>query len=487
MDNEAIKSKTVSGLFWKLGENGLAQIVNFVVSIILARMLLPEDYGIIALVTVFITLCDKLVVSGLATSLIQKKDADNEDFSTIFYFNICAAILLYSLLFAAAPVIAGFFNAYDQGLFTAVMRVMGLQIMILAVNSVQSAYVSRTMQFRRFFWSAIGGTAISAVVGIWMAYAGYGVWALVTQYLIKAFGSMAVLWFTVKWRPALTFSVQRFKALYTYGWKIFAASMIKVLYNDLRSLVIGKFYSSADLAFYNKGQSFPQLVESNIAGTIDSVFFPAISRKQESKEEMLSMLRRTIKVSFYVLTPLLVGLAAVAEPLVTVLLTEKWLPCVFYLQILSFSFVLAPVEIENLQVIKAIGRSDLVLKLEIIKKTVGVLLLIIAAPIGVEAIAVSLLVGNIFAALANAYPNRKMVGYGYWKQFADICPSVLMSAVMYGAVTAVSTIGLPAMELLVLEVAVGVGVYVLLSLVTRDDNFKYILNMLKGFVKKNAG
>lgn len=483
MSNESIKAKTISSMLWRLSENGLSQAVNFAISIILARMLLPEDYGVVALVSVFIALCDKLVVSGLATSLIQKKDADNVDFSTIFFFSLGVAGLLYAALFALAPLIADFFSAYDKALLVSVVRVMGLQVILVAVNSVQSSYVSRTMQFKRFFWSTLGGIIASAVVGIWMAYAGYGVWALVAQSLVRMAGSMVVLWFTVKWRPQFVFSAERFKSLYNYGWKIFAASMIKTLYNDLRSLVIGKFYSSADLAFYNKGQSFPLLVENNVAGPIDSVFFSAIAKKQSSKAEMLSILRRTVKVSAYVLTPLLVGLAAVAEPLIEVLLTRTWLPCAFYLRVLSFSFVLAPVEIENLQAIKAVGRSDLVLKLEIIKKTAGIVLLVVAIPFGVEAIAVSLLVGNVFAALSNAYPNRKLVGYGYWQQLTDVLPALLMSAAMYGAVLAVSHINLPAIALLVVEVLVGIAAYVLLSVITRNESFQYILNIGKGFIK----
>jgi len=338
MDNQSLKKKTVSGMLWKFGENGLNQIIQFVLSIILARILLPEDYGVIALVSVFITLCDKLVVSGFATSLIQKKDADSIDFSTVFWFSLGMSAVLYGVLFFCAPLIADFYGSYDRQMLIAVIRVMGLQVIMVAVNSVQSAYVSKTMQFKRFFWSNIGGTLLSAIVGIVMALNGYGVWALVGQYLVKLFGSMFVLWFTVKWRPTFAFSAARFKALYAFGWKIFAASIIKVIYNDLRSLVIGKFYTGADLAFYNRGQSFPQIIESNITGTIDSVFFPTMSHAQASKETMVSILRRTIQVSSFILIPLLVGLAAVAEPLVMLLLTEKWLPSVFYNKRNTFSY-----------------------------------------------------------------------------------------------------------------------------------------------------
>jgi len=478
MDNQSLKKKTVSGMLWKFGENGLNQIIQFVLSIILARILLPEDYGVIALVSVFITLCDKLVVSGFATSLIQKKDADSIDFSTVFWFSLGMSAVLYGVLFFCAPLIADFYGSYDRQMLIAVIRVMGLQVIMVAVNSVQSAYVSKTMQFKRFFWSNIGGTLLSAIVGIVMALNGYGVWALVGQYLVKLFGSMFVLWFTVKWRPTFAFSAARFKALYAFGWKIFAASIIKVIYNDLRSLVIGKFYTGADLAFYNRGQSFPQIIESNITGTIDSVFFPTMSHAQASKETMVSILRRTIQVSSFILIPLLVGLAAVAEPLVMLLLTEKWLPSVFYLRILSFSYVLAPVEIENLQAIKALGRSDIVLKLEIIKRSIGVVLLIAAVPFGVEMIAVSLLVGNVLSAMINAYPNRKLLGYGYLQQLQDILPPILMSMVMYGTVWAVALIQCPVIPALILQIAAGMAVYVLLSLITKNKSFSYLLKMI---------
>lgn len=484
MDNSTLKKKTVSGMLWRFAENGLSQIVNFIISIVLARLLLPEDYGIIALVSVFLTICDKLVVSGFATSLIQKKDADQRDFSTVFFFSLATALLLYAVLFFGAPLIADFYNAYDSKLLIAVIRVMGLQMIAVAISSIQNAYVSREMQFKKFFFSTLGATLMSAVVGIWMAYSGYGVWALVAQYLVKAFGSMLVIWFTVKWRPIFVFAFDRFKALYSYGWKIFVASLIKVLYNDLRSLLIGKFYNAEALAFYNKGQSFPQIVETSVGGTIDSVFFPAISKKQSSKTAMLSMLRRGIKVSTYMLAPLMFGLAAVAKPLVLVLLTEKWLESVFYLQIISFSFVLAPVELQNLQAIKAIGRSDIVLKLEIIKKTIGVVLLVAAVPIGVEAIAISLLLSNVISAIITAIPNRKLIGYKFGMQIADIISPLLMSAVMYGAVYAVSFISMSAIAMLAVQISVGIAVYILLSVVTKNSSFKYIIKMLSEFINK---
>ena len=483
-DNQSLRKKTISGALWKFGERTIYQIANFIVSIILARLLLPEDYGIIALVSVFITICDKLVVSGFATSLIQKKDADTTDFSTVFFFSIAMSLVLYALLFFGAPLLANFYDAYDRAMLIAVIRVMGIQVIATAVNSVQQAYVSRTMQFQKTLYSTLISAVLSAIVGIWMAYNGYGVWALVAQYCVNVVTVMIVLWIVVRWRPIFIFSVQRFKSLFAYGWKIFAASIIKVLYNDLRSLVIGKFYTGADLAYYNKGQSFPQLVESNVSGTIESVLFPAISKRQTSKEDMLAILRRAIKTTTFILMPLLAGLAAVAEPLVSLLLTDKWLPSVPYMQIICFTFMMMPIEVDNLQAIKAMGRSDIALKLEIIKKIIGVTLLIASIPLGVMAIAISLLIGAVINAIVDAVPNKKLLGYGVGKQIWDILPSLLMSAVMFACVYPLNFLPMGNVLTLVIQIAAGIVVYVLLSLITKNESMRYILAIIKSGRKK---
>lgn len=484
-ENNSLKAKTLSGVIWKFGERVSAQAVNFIVSIILARLLLPEDYGLIALVTVFITICNKIVVSGFATSLIQKKDADNLDFSTVFYFSLAVAVVLYTGLFFSAPFIADFYSAEsDPKLFIQVIRVMGLNLFVIAVNSVQQAYVSRTMQFKKFFYSTIIGTIISAIVGIAMAYAGKGVWALVAQNLILAVVNGIVLWFMVKWRPELKFSFKRLKTLYSYGWKIFVASMIKILYNDLRSLVIGKVYTAADLAFYNKAQSFPQLIDTNVEGTIDSVLFPAISKKQSSVDDMRAMLRRAIKTTSYVLMPLLAGLSAVAKPFIIILLTDKWAESIPLMQILAFSFMFAPVELENLQAIKAIGRSDVALKVEIIKKVVGVIILIVSIPFGVTAIAVGMVISTTLSAIINAIPNKKLLGYTFKMQLMDILPSILLSFIMFGVVYPISILNINIYLMLIIQVAVGAVVYVGLSAIFKVESFKYILGIVKGFLKK---
>ena len=486
-ENGSLKAKTLSGVIWKFGERVSAQAVNFIVSIILARLLLPEDYGLIALVTVFITICNKIVVSGFATSLIQKKDADNLDFSTVFYFSLVVAAVLYAGLFFAAPFIAEFYSAEsDPELFIQVIRVMGLNLFIIAVNSVQQAYVSRTMQFRKFFFSTIIGTVVSAIAGIALAYMGKGVWALVAQNMILAVVNGIVLWFMVKWRPQLKFSFKRLKVLYSYGWKIFVASLIKILYTDLRSLVIGKVYTAADLAFYNKAQSFPQLIDTNVEGTIDSVLFPAISKKQSNVDDMRAMLRRAIKTTSYILMPLLAGLSAVAKPFIILLLTDKWAESIPLMQILSFSFIFAPVELENLQAIKAIGRSDIALKVEIIKKVVGVIILIASIPFGVTAIAVGMVISTTLSAIINAIPNKKLLGYTFKMQLKDILPSLIMSLVMFGAVYPISLLNINVWLMLIIQVVAGVAIYIALSAIFKVESFRYILSLIKGLLFKKS-
>ncbi len=484
MDNNSLKWKTITGTIWKFSERVFAQGVNFVVSIILARLLLPEDYGIIALVSVFITICDKLVVSGFSTSLIQKKEADNLDFSTVFYFGLVISALLYTVLFFCAPIIADFYSAYNSQLLISVIRVMGIQIIVTAINSVQQAHISRTMQFKKTVWATIGGTLFSAAIGIWMAYSGYGVWALVAQSCIHITAVTVIQWFMIRWRPDFKFSFIRFKDLFAYGWKILTASLIKSVYNDLRSLVIGKFYSATDLAYYNKGQSFPQLIETNIGGTIESVLFPAISKKQGSKEEMLAILRRTIKTSTYILMPILAGLAAVAKPLTIILLTEKWLDSVFYMQILSFAFMMMPIEMNNLQAIKAVGRSDIVLKIEIIKKLIGISLLIVAVQFGVKTVAISMLVGAVVNAVIDAIPNKKILSYNFLQQIKDIAPSLLISLIMFACVYPISFFEINNWLMLIVQVTVGIAVYLAISVILKIDSFNYIKNLVKNMFEK---
>lgn len=466
----------LSNLMWRFFERCGAQLVTFIVSIVLARLLDPAVYGTIALVTVFTTILQVFVDSGLGNALIQKKDADDTDFSTVFYFNIAVCLALYSAMFFCAPLIAKFYKMYE---LTPIIRVLSLTLVISGVKNVQQAYVSKTMQFRRFFFATLVGTIGAAVLGIFMAYKGFGVWALVAQNLFNLTMDTAVLWITVKWRPIRAFSWKRLKGLFSYGWKLLISALFDTGYNELRALIIGKKYSSEDLAFYNKGNQFPIFIVSNINTSIDSVLLPVMSEKQEHKEVVRAMTRRAIKTSSFIICPLMIGLGVCAEPLIKLILTEKWLPCVPYLQIFCVVYGFYPIHTANLNAIKAMGRSDYFLILEIIKKVVGITVILISMWFGVLWMALGAVITSLLSQIINSFPNRKLLDYRYIDQLKDILPSVLLALLMGAAVYLINFIGLSNIVTLVIQITLGATIYIGGAYLFNFESFRYILNTLK--------
>jgi len=457
--------------------------VSFVVSVLLARLLDPAVYGTIALVTIFTTIMQVFIDSGLGTALIQKKDADDVDFSTVFYFNLLMCVALYGIMFAAAPLIAAF---YDIPELKPLVRVLSLTLLLSGVKNVQQAYVSRRMQFKRFFFSTIGATIVSAVVGIAMAYLGYGVWALVAQSLMSNLVSTVILWITVGWRPKRCFSVERLKGLFSYGWKLLVSGLLNTVYNDIRQLIIGKLYSSSDLAYYNKGHQFPQLIVSNVNASIDSILLPVMSAEQNDRERVKAMTRRAIKISTYIMMPMMVGLAVCAEPFIRLLLTEKWLPAVFFLRIFCITMAFYPIHTANLNAIKAMGRSDLFLKLEVIKKIYGIAVLLATMWISVEAMAYSLLVTTVLSSFVNAFPNKKLLNYSYFEQIKDMLPTILLSTFMGGIVFCLNFLPIGDVLVLILQIIVGIIVYAFGSVLFKLDSFTYLFSVLKGYLQKKV-
>lgn len=464
-----------SGLFWKFSERILAQLVTFIISIVLARLLTPQDYGNIALVTVFITIANVFVVNGFGSALIQKLKVDNVDYSSVFYANIVFSCFLYLIIFIISPIVADF---YDSSILCPVLRVLGLRIPIAAVNSVQQAYVSRNMMFKKFFFSTLFGTLLSGVVGCIMAFMGYGIWSLVAQYLVNTSVDTIVLWFTVRWRPDFVFSIKRMKILFSYGWKLLLSSLLDTGYTQLTSLVIGKKYTSSDLAYYNRGQQYPQLVVININTSISSVLFPAISKCQDDLSKVKSMTRRAIKTSSYIMWPLMIGLGVVAEPLISLMLTDKWLPCVPYLQIACFTYAFWPIHTANLEALKAIGRSDIFLRLEVLKKGIGLLLLIATMNYGVMAIALSLIASTIVNSFINASPNKKLLRYSYIDQIKDMMPAFILSCIMGIVIYPLSFFISDSLCLIITQIFVGAVLYIVLSRIFRLESFMYILGII---------
>lgn len=475
------EKKIISNFMWRFAERSGAQVVSFIVSIVLARILLPEDYGTIALVTVFTSILQVFVDSGLGTALIQKKDADDLDFSSVFYFNFVVCLILYAGMFIASPYIALFYNDIT---LTSVIRVLSLTIVISGVKGIQQAYVSRNMLFKRFFYSTIGGTIFSAFLGIGMAYAGLGVWALVAQQLSNTAIDTIILWITVKWRPRKAFSWKRLRILLTFGWKLLISALLDTSYNNLRNLIIGKLYSSADLAFYNQGDKFPKVIVTNINTSIDSVLLPTMSSAQDDKERVKQMTRRAIKTSTYVMAPLMMGLAFCAEPIVRIVLTDKWLPCIPFLRIFCITYMFWPVHTANLNAINAMGRSDWFLKLEIIKKIMGMTILLSTMWFGVMAMAYSLLLSSVLSQIINSWPNRILLGYGYLEQVRDFAPGILLAVGMGICVYCIGFLPLPIVVTLVIQIIVGVAIYIIVSALMKLEEFEYLLEMVKSFLKK---
>lgn len=475
--NDQISRKSVlSNLFWRFSERTAAQGVSFVVSVVLARMLTPEDYGLVGLITVFISIATVFVSSGFGSALIQKENVTQRDYSSVFFFSILMGVVMYIALFFTAPIIANF---YKEPLLIAVIRILALSLIIGGINSVQQAYVSRTMQFKRFFYSTIIGTVISAIIGIYMAYRGAGVWALVAQTLSNQIIDTCILWFTVKWRPTFEFSISEMKKMFNYGWKLLFSNLIDTVYNNLYSLVIGKFYSAKDLGYYNRGRNIPNIVITNINGSIQSVMFPAFSNCQGEKVRLKAMVRRSIVTSTYIIMPAMIGLAAVAEPLTVLLLTEKWLPSVPFMQFSCFVLAFWPIHTTNLQAINAVGRSDIFLKLEIIKKIIGLSILIASIPFGLYA----MMIGNCFSAIIcsflNANPNKRLLNYGYREQIMDILPSILLSLFMGAMVLMWTLCDMNNIIILILQIITGVVIYVGGSKLFKLESYTYIVSMVK--------
>ena len=481
MSENSLKKKTIAGFIWRFAERCGAQGVGFIVSILLARLLSPNDYGTVALISVFISILGVFIDSGMGSALVQKKDADELDFSTVFYFNMFMCTMLYIIMFFCSPLIAKFYNRPE---LTTMTRVLSLTFLISGVKGIQCSFVSKNMLFKRFFFSTLGGTIFSAFVGVFLAYKGYGAWAIVAQNLSNNLIDTLILLFTVKWRPKLMFSIKRLGGLFSYGWKLLCSALLDTGYNQLRSLLIGKVYSLSDLAYYNKANNFPSMIIGNVNSSIDSVLLPSMSSVQDSKESVKGMTRRAMKTSTYVMAPLLMGLAACGQTLISLLLTDKWLPSYPFMVIFCTTYMFYPVHTANLNAIKAMGRSDLFLKLEIFKKIVGLTAILVTFRISVMAMAYSLLVTSVLSQIINSWPNKKLMNYGYLEQLKDILPGILLAVVMGCCIYPIQFLGFPDIVTLLIQVPLGAIVYIGLSSLFKLESFIYCLGMFRTIIAK---
>lgn len=472
------KRQILTGMMWSFAERISAQLVSTLVTIILARLLDPEHYGIISIVTVIITFLNIFVTGGFDSAIIQKKDADSLDYNTAFIISISVSFFLYGILFFAAPSIASF---YDMPELTPVIRVMGIRLIIAAVNNIQQAYIRKNMAFKKFFWATLLGTVISGVVGIILAYSGFGVWALVAQYLTNVSIDTVMLFVVSEWRPKLEFSVQRAKRIWSFGWKVLATTLVYTIEGDIRSLIVGKVFGPSDLAYYDQGKKYPSLLVGNVNTTINKVMLPAYSKLQDNREELLRTLRQTIMIGVFILAPLLIGFAAIAESFVSLILTDKWLPAVPFIQIFSVSYLTRPLEESCRQALLAIGKSGTVLKCMIIINIIALISVLIAVfgLHSVLAIALFSFLTTLISLIAFLYSAKRNLGYKIKYQIHDVLPPLIIGAFMAVVVYFIGKISIVLWARIIIQIVVGGIVYILGSWLFKIEAFQLTIKLLK--------
>lgn len=471
-----LKRKVISGLFWRYFERCAAQGVTFIVGIVLARVLTPEDYGLSSLSAIYIGIISIISDLGLTRALIQKKDADELDYSSVFYVNLTMSVLVYLIIFFTAPLASMF---YKEPRLTAIIRVSSLTMPIGALFAMQSTIITKKMEFKKYFWATITGTIISSFVGIAMALNGLGVWAIVGQSMTNMIIDRLFLTALVRWRPRLMFSKKRVKPLFNYGWRLFVSGALDQIYGNIYSLVIGRVYSTSDLAYYERGKQYPMYIINNINSSIQSVLFPAISTVQNKIEDVKNIVRRSIVTSSFFIFPMMTGLGIMAELIIHVMITDKWLPAVPFIRFCCFTYALWPIHTANLQAISALGRSDIFLKLEVIKKVIGISVLLITLPHGLIAMMWGSSAVAVVSSFLNASPNKKLLGYSYFEQLKDLLPSIVLSAVMAVCVLLVGMIPMNDIVKIFLQVLTGAAVYFGLAKLFRLESLEFILKTAK--------
>lgn len=471
-----LRESIIKNLIWKFLERGGVQGVQFIIQIVLARILTPSDYGVIGLITVFIAVANVFVQSGLGSALIQKKGATEDDYSSVFYLNIIIALIMIAILFIIAPVISGF---YQMEILIPVLRVQSLMLLFNAFNVVQNAVLQKNMKFKKIFYASLGAITISGILGIIIAYLGAGVWALVFQQLINALITSVILWIIVKWRPKCVLKLGNIRQLFKFGSRLLCSGLIDTLYNNIYPLIIGKVYSQAELGYYNRGYQIPNVLVSNLNGSIQGVLFPVFAEYQDNRPRLKQLVRRSIVTSSFLVFPMMAGLAACSEPLTIILLTEKWLPSVPFMQLSCIIYALWPIHTANLQAINAVGRSDVFLKLEIIKKTINIAVLFITVPMGIYAMLIGSCCTSFVSAGVNAWPNKKLLNYSYFEQVKDILPSLILSIIMCTLCFSIFLLHLSTWVTLIIQVTAGVTFYILAAWLFKLECFTYLLNTIK--------
>ena len=453
---DELKNKATQGVFWSAVERYSLQVVQFLLKLVIARILIPDDYGLIGMIAIFMAVSQIFIDGGFSNALIQKKERSEADYNTVFYINFGISVLIYLILFFCAPLIASF---YEQPLLTPITRVYSINLVINSLVAVNKVKLTVDVDFKTLSIISLGAAIISGIAGIGCAYYGMGVWALVVQQLLNSFLNVLLSFYYVKWRPKLMFSMASFHSLFNFGSKLLIASLIHALYENLYNLFIGKKFTSATLGLFTRAQDFTNFAGSNVSAILKRVSFPVLSRIQDDDEHLMSVYKKYIKTATWATFPMLLGLCGIAKPMVLVLLTEKWIGCVPYLQILCFAMLWDCVTQVNLNLLYVKGHSDWVLRLEIIKKSIAFTILFASLGFGMYVICLGKAVYSVIALYLNTYYTKKLFNYGFWKQMKDLLPQLLLSLIMLGCCLVTSYLIPNALIGLISSILVGLVVY----------------------------
>jgi len=473
---ESLKTKTVNGLKWSAIERFSAQGVQFVIQIILARLLLPSDYGIIAMLAIFIAISQTFVDSGFSNALIRKSDRNEDDNTTAFLFNIGVGIIFYGILFFCSPLIANF---YKIPLLSPVTKLLGLSVFFNSLCIVQQAILTIKLDFKTQTYISLSAVIISGTIAVYLASVGFGVWALVWQVIISSFLRASFFWILVKWRPKGRFTKKSFSSLFGFGSKLLASGLLDTIYRNIYLIVIGKVYDSSSLGFYSKAKDFSFFPASSITGIIQRVTYPVLSKIQDEDERLRINYRKILRLSAFIFFPMMIGLSAAADPLVRLLITDKWENSIFLLQILCFSMMWYPIHAINLNLLQVKGRSDLFLRLEIYKKIMTSVILLITFPFGIELMCYGQVLNSILSLAINTYYTGKLINVGFLKQMKDLLPIIFRCLIMYALIIIMNPFIDNNLEKISLDILLGISVYVSLSYIRKTGELREVIDIIK--------
>ena len=467
-----------TGMLWqafnRIGSNG----IQFLIYLILARLLQPNDFGIIAILSVFINFSNLFITSGLGTALVQSKNADNLDYSSVLYLSFIIACFLYAAIYVSSPFIASY---YRQDSITQILRLFSISILFSAINGVQSSILFRNLEFKSVSIISLIPLCISGIISVIIAFLGYGIYSLIIYSLLNGFLNVFFFGVYTKWLPTLQFSITRIKVLFSFSYKILLSNLIEEIYKSIYPLIFGRIFSTTSLGFYNFGKQIPVLLTSTINATVTSVAYPLYSRKQDETDELKKMLRKTIRTANFIIFPLMVFVSTLMYQLIPILFTEKWLPSVSFVPLFCIIFGLSHLESYNFQAISAIGRSDIVLKYQVVKKVIALLLLAFTLSRGIKIVIYGQVFFTLLSLLINFKPNHKYLGYSYKEQFDDIWNYLLASLVMFLVLFLVSQINLNSWSMVFLKIFVGISVYCYMSFFFKFDE----INRFSFFIRKS--